>query len=251
MRSFTMGMALGVVILLGAGAVRSYPLQAQAPSEPAQGRMPQIVTNATEEVEITPDRALMSFTVETRGKTAAAAGAENARIQAAVLDTLRKLGIAAPQMRTQGLTINPEYEYPKDGVRPTVVGYQARNTVQVEVRQLARAGGLIDAGLASGATGVGGLRFFASSTEAARREALRNAVTRARADAEAIASAAGGTLGSVLEIQVDPAFDAPIGYDAAPMMLMKEARAEAPTQIEGGVLKVRVTITARFAFQSR
>jgi hypothetical protein len=245
------GAAIGLAALLGMLAAAGRTASAQAPVGPHQAPAPQIVTNATEEVEITPDRALISFSVETRGKTAAEAGRGNAQIQAGVLDTLRKMGIAAAQLRTQGLNINPEYEYPQDGRRPTVVGYQARNSVQVEVRQLARAGMLIDAGLAKGATNVGGLRFFASNTEGARREALQKAVTRARADAEAIASAAGGALGGVLEIQANPGSDGPIGYDASPMMLMKEARADAPTQVESGVLKVSVSIMARFAYVPR
>jgi uncharacterized protein YggE len=245
------GAAIGLVALLGTLAATAGVVSSQAPMEQHQAPTPQIVTNATEEVEIMPDRAVISFSVETRGKTAAEAGRENARIQGGVLDTLRKLGIAPAQLRTQGLNINPEYEYPQDGRRPTVVGYQARNSVQVEVRQLAQAGTLIDAGLAKGATNVGGLRFFASNTEGARREALQKAVTRARADAEAIASAAGGALGGVLEIQANPGSDGPIGIDAGPMMLMKEARADAPTQVESGVLKVRVSIMARFAYVSR
>jgi uncharacterized protein len=251
MRTRMQGAVVGLVALLGTVAATTRVVSAQAPMGQHQALPPQIVTNATEEVEIMPDRALISFSVETRGKTAAEAGRENARIQAGVLDTLRKLGIAAAQMRTQGLNINPEYEYPQDGRRPTVVGYQARNSVQVEVRQLAQAGALIDAGLAKGATNVGGLRFFASNTEGARREALQKAVTRARADAEAIAAAAGGALGGVLEIQANPGSDGPIGYDASPMMLMKEARADAPTQVESGVLKVSVSVMARFAYVSR
>lgn len=256
MRTRMQGAAIGLIALMGTLAATlaatARVVAAQMPMGQHQALPPQIVTNALEEVEIMPDRALISFSVETRGKTAAEAGRENARIQAGVLDTLRKLGIAAAQMRTQGLNISPEYEYPQDGRRPTVVGYQARNSVQVEVRQLSQAGALIDAGLAKGATNVGGLRFFASNTEGARREALQKAVTRARADAEAIASAAGGSLGGLLEIHANPGSDGPIGYDASPMMMMvKEARADAPTQVESGVLKVSVSIMARFAYVSR
>ncbi len=240
MRHRSMGRFAGLLLALSAPVA---VLRAQAPVAPP---VPQIVTSANEEVEVSPDRAMISFAVETRAKTAAAAGAENARIQTAVLDTLRKLGVAAAQLRTQGVNINPEYEYPKDGSRPTVVGYQARNSIQVEVRRLAQVGALIDAGLGRGATSVGGLRFFASDVSEARREALRKAVERARADAAVIALASGGSLGTVLEIVAAPNYDGPISYDAAPAMLMKVERAGAPTPIESGTLKVSVSITARF-----
>src|SRR5690349_11677026 len=81
------------------------PLVAQAPAATPPAQPPRIVTTATEEVEIAPDRAVLTFQVETRARTAAAAGSENARIQAAVLDTLRRVGIASAQLKTQGVSI--------------------------------------------------------------------------------------------------------------------------------------------------
>ncbi len=213
---------------------------------------PRIVTTATEEVEIAPDRAVLMFSVETRGRTAAAAGTENARIQAAVLDTLRRLGIASAQLKTQGVSINPEYEYPREGGRPTVVGYQAQNSIQVEVRQISLIGTVIDAGLSRGATNVGGLRFFAASTESATREAMRKAVMRARADADAVAEAAGGRVGGVLEIVVQPGASGPIVPEmAVPFALRSMDKASAPTPIESGVLRVTVAVEGRFSFVPR
>lgn len=224
---------------------------------PAQGGAatsapPMIVTTATEEVEVAPDRAVLTFSVETRGRTAAAAGTENARVQAAVLDTLRKLGIASAQLRTQGVSINPEYEYPREGGRPTVVGYQAQNSIQVEVRQIALIGTVIDAGLSRGATNVGGLRFFASSTEAATRDAMRRAVIRARADADVIAEAAGGRVAGVISITAHPGATDPIVPEMVTTMAMRSVqKADTPTPIETGVLKVVVSIEARFQLAIR
>lgn len=213
---------------------------------------PRIVTTAVEEVEIAPDRAVLTFTVETRARTAAAAGTENARIQAAVLDTLRRIGIASAQLKTQGVSINPEYEYPREGGRPTVVGYQAQNSIQVEVRQISLIGTVIDAGLSRGATNVGGLRFFASSTESATREALRKAVIRARADADAIADAAGGRISGVIEIISNPGSAGPVVPDMVmTMALRSDAKADVTTPIESGVLKVIVSVEARFSFVAR
>lgn len=212
---------------------------------------PRIVTTATEEVEIAPDRAVITFTVETKGRTAAAAGSENARIQAAVLDTLRRVGIASAQLKTQGVSINPEYEYPREGGRPTVVGYQAQNSIQVEVRQISLIGTVIDAGLSRGATNVGGLRFFASSTEAATREAMRKAVARARADADAIADAAGGRIGGVIEIVANPVMSNPGSPMVAMQMVRSAESRDVQTPIESGVLKVIVSVEARFLYIGR
>ncbi len=239
--------------VLSALPARSLSAQGAPPSGNATNlaNAPRIVTSATEEVEIAPDRAVITFSVETRGRTAAAAGSENARIQAAVLDTLRRVGIASAQLKTQGVSINPEYEYPREGGRPTVVGYQAQNSIQVEVRQISLIGTVIDAGLSRGATNVGGLRFFASSTEAATREAMRRAVARARADADAIAEAAGGRIGGIIEIVANPSTANPVGPMLAMSMARTVERADVQTPIESGVLKVVVSVEARFVFVGR
>lgn len=249
---------LPLAVLVGLAALAVSPtraLVAQGAPTPGSGTVlansPRIVTTATEEVEIAPDRAVITFTVETKGRTAAAAGSENARIQAAVLDTLRRVGIASAQLKTQGVSINPEYEYPREGGRPTVVGYQAQNSIQVEVRQISLIGTVIDAGLSRGATNVGGLRFFASSTEAATREAMRKAVVRARADADAIAEAAGGRIAGVIEIVANPSMANPGAPMMAMTMMRSAERADVATPIESGVLKVIVSVEARFLYIGR
>ena len=238
-------LAGAVLFARGAGAQAS-------PGEGVGSIIPQIITMATEEVEISPDRANIVLAVETRAKTAAAAGAENARIQSAVIDTLRKLGILPAQLRTQGLSIQPEYEYPRDGGRPTIIGYQARNGVQAEIRDIARVGSVIDAGLARGATSVGALRFFASNTEVAGREALRKAMARARADADAVAEAAGGRITGLIEVRVRPNNPGVFAAEVMGATAMRLVRAsDEPTPIESGSLTVGVNIEARFRFAPR
>src|SRR3954471_10581222 len=78
------------LIFLAAIAV-SAPLSAQQPANLAT--IPQIVATARGEVKVVPDRANIQISVQTRGETAAAAGADNAKKQKAVIDGLRALGI--------------------------------------------------------------------------------------------------------------------------------------------------------------
>jgi len=60
-------------------------LAAQAPV----AEKPQILTSATAEVEVRPDRATLVLSTESRNITAARVETETARKQRAVLDTLR------------------------------------------------------------------------------------------------------------------------------------------------------------------
>jgi uncharacterized protein YggE len=244
-RPAALTLAVAFVLAFSALAPALFAQSAPSPAPP----VPQIHVSAAEEVEISPDRAMVSLAVESRAKTAAAAGAENARIQTAVLDTLRKLGIESRHIRTQGISITPEYEYPKDGGRPTVIGYQARNSIQVELQQIAQVGTVIDAALGRGATNVGGLSFFASNTAEARREAMKKAVERVRADAEALATAAGGRLGPLLELIANADSPDPRPYNQA--VMMRAERADASTPIEAGQIRVTAQVSARFTFVPR
>jgi uncharacterized protein YggE len=205
---------------------------------------PILTVSASAEVELVPDRATLGVAVETRGRTAAEAASANARLQTAVIDAIKAAGVPAAQIRTAALAVSPEYQYPEGGGRPTVVGYQATNRVTVEVREIARTGAIIDAVLAKGATNVDGPRFSASDPSPARKAALEQAVRKARAEAEAVAAAAGVRLGGVLEISTD---EAPVEVQAeAAMMRVRAMSAAQATPIESGTLTVRASVTLKF-----
>ena len=232
------------------GAQGAMPPGPTPPGAPRPLPMPtgQIVVSATEEVEVTPDRARLTLAIETRARTAAQAGSENARIQTAILDTLAKLGIPAAQLQTIGVSVQPEYEYPSQGGRPTITGYVARNGVRVELRRIALVGTVMDAGLAKGANQVDGLQFFASNTEQVRREALRVAVQRARQDADAMAMAAGGRITGVIELTTGAPVSPQTEFGPQLMMARGASIADTPTPIHAGTLKIVVAVTARFGY---
>lgn len=229
---------------LALSAVAS-PLAAQQPPGPVPP--PQIVTSGEGEAQVTPDRARVHIAVETRGQTAAAAAAENARIQRAVLDRLRALGIPAERLTTVGFSVQPEYGQNRDGnpEQPRVIGYVARNTIRADVHNMAQVGPVIDASLAAGANSLGGLEMYSSREDAVRREALANAVRAARADAEAMATAAGGRLGPLLDLTSGGFFRPPQPYN---QMARGAAMQEANTPIVAGEQTLRANVMGRWQF---
>ncbi|MHB1313510.1 MAG: SIMPL domain-containing protein [Gemmatimonadaceae bacterium] len=231
--------------LLVTGTLAALPSFANAQQQ-AVPQVPQVVTTSRGEVDVKPDRAHIQFSVETRASTAAAAAADNSRRQRAVLDTLQKLGITVDQMQTSNLQVTPEMVYPGQGLPPKVSGYVARNSVRVDVMKLEQTGTLIDAGLAKGSTGIGGLNFYSSRAVEAHREALARAVTAARLDAEAMAKAAGLQLGGLLEITAYPSNDMPMA-DYAQARGMKLAAAMEPTPVNPGEIKISETVMVRWA----
>ena len=227
--------------LICAAVLTTFPadLMAQATQTP----VPQISTSANGEARVQPDRATVMFAVETRAQTAAKAGADNAKRQKAVIDSLRKQGIGEGQISTTGYSVAPEMRY--DGKQPQVVGYVARNTVRAEVGKIDQVGTLIDAALAAGANVVSSLRFYSSKADDARKTALADAVAKARSDAETMARAAGGTLGTLLELSTSGAVR-PMGEEFA--MARMAAADSAPTPVEPGEQTVTVFVSARWAF---
>jgi uncharacterized protein YggE len=231
-----LGALLGVLMapLSGHAQDRQAPLEA----------VPQIAVTGRGEVKVSPDRATIQISVQTRAATAAAAAAENANKTQAVLAALRGLGLGNDQLSTINYNINPEQRY-EPNREPVVIGYTVTNTILADVRRLNQVGPVIDAAVSRGANVITSLQFYASNTEAARRTAIAAAIEKARADAEAAAKAARGALGTLLEINIG-------AYSPPPpqpmMMAMKRMEAQADTPINPGQETLAVDVITRWRF---
>lgn len=247
---FTVGMAWPLALLGTAATLWSADAQAQAAGAPpammhgASEPAATIIVGAQASVSVAPDRAEIGVGVESRARTAAQASADNARIQAAVLQALRRQGVAAGDLQTRSVQVMPEFEYPREGGRPTLTGYVARNDVNVTLRDLTKVGAVIDAALAAGSTQISGPHFSIANPDSARREALDAAVRKAMADAQVMARAAGVQLGRVLEISQPMAGSPELGR---PQMLMRASADAAPTPVEAGMISIEATVQLRVA----
>lgn len=208
--------------------------------------VPTIVTAGQGEAKVTPDRASVMVNVQTRAATAAAAGSLNAQRSRAVLDALAKLGLPKDQLSTEGYNVYPETRYDSSGGSPRVTGYVVTNTVRAETHRPEQAGAIVDAALGAGANLINSLAFYASSIDIPRREAIATAVGNARADAEAMAKAAGGSLGALLELSTQgPTAPPRPMYDLSARAKMAQAE---PTPINPGEQTVSVYVNARWQF---
>jgi uncharacterized protein YggE len=207
--------------------------------------IPQIVVSGRAEVKVSPDRATIQISVQTRGTTAAAAANENATRLNAVLAALRGLGLTNDQLSTINYNVYPEQRY-EQGKEPEIVAYNVTNTVVADVRRLNQVGPVIDAALSHGANMITSLQFYASNTEAARRTAIAAAIEKARADADVAARAAHGSLGSLIEISIG-AYAPPPPRPLA-MMRASVAGQAADTPINPGEETLSVEVSTRWRF---
>ena len=107
---------------------------------------------------------------------------------------------------------------------------------------LDRLGAWVDAALGAGATNVSDPTFAAADEAALRHSALNRAVQNARGDAEVMASAAGGSLGALLQIDSAQEFARP-GPVMRALAVAAPAASAAPTSIMPGDIHVTATVT--------
>ena len=206
--------------------------------------IPQIAVVGRGEIKVSPDRATMQISVQTKASTAAAAAADNANKQQSVMAAIRALGLGTDQLSTINYNVYPEQRYEQNR-EPVIVGYNVTNTILVDVRKLSQVGPVIDAALSHGANMITSLLFYASNTETARRSAITSAIEKARADAEAAARAAHGSLGTLLGIDIGSYSPPP----PRPMMMGKAmAAAQADTPINPGEETLSVEVSTRWRF---
>jgi uncharacterized protein YggE len=220
------------------------PLSLGAQLPRSDSLRPEIVTSAIGEATVVPDRAAVYIGVQTRAATAAAAARSNAQRQRAVIDTVVAVGISREQISTENYSVVPDTRFDQQTQKTTITGYIVSNVVRVEVRRIDQVAAVLDASLAKGANQINSLDFFASNADSARHVALVQAIGRARADADVMARAAGGSLGGLVELSTSAEGPRPVYR----MQVGALAEARAATPIEPGQQRLQVSISARWRF---
>ena len=229
-------------LALGAGALSAAAPAAGARAAGEKADDSQIVVSGSGEVSLPASRARFAIGITTAAATASAASAENARLAAQVTAALDNAHLDKADLVSSSLTVAPRWE-PAEDHRPKRTGFEAAKTLRIDTRKLTELGAYIDAALSAGATDVSDIEFSAQGTESARRRALAQAVAAARADAEAIAQAAGGTLGEPLLISTERS--TPAGLQ--PLMVSAgRARASPATELIPGEIRIAAQVEAHW-----
>ncbi len=196
----------------------------------------------TGKVTYVPDLAHVNVGASSDGKTAAEAWQKNGEIVRKVFDALQKLGVAAKDVKTTGLSVSSRYLYVKDQP-PKLLGYTASYTLTITVRDFKKLGAVLDGAVAGGANRDMGIGFGCSDPEKFLDQARARAVRDARKKAEIYVHGAGGALGQVLTISE--------GHSAPWRHFRYEhalpASAGAPLPIAAGEQDMNVSVTVTYA----
>ncbi len=161
-----------------------------------------------------PDIVVLNVSVTTEKAIVGEAQKENTRKMNAVIEFLKRLGIAEKDLKTINYTIYPLYDYP-DG-RQVFRGYQVSQTAEMKIRDLDKVGETLEGVTRQGANQVGSLSFTFDDPEAPRKEARKLAIAHAKEKAEILAIDLGVDLVRIVSFSEDGGgVVPPIFFDSA------------------------------------
>jgi len=231
-------LVLAAALALGACTPMSSPAQT-TPYVATDGTL--LNVSAEAEAKRVPDIARLSTGVVTQAADANAAMRANAEQMAKVVTAIKAAGIAERDIQTSGINLNPRYNY-QQNQPPTITGYEANNTVNIVVRDIAKLGKILDALVAVGANQVNGPSFDVDKKDEAYDEARRSAIEKAQARAEMYAKTLGMKVRRIVSISEGGNFQPPI-----PMMRMEAMSAKAAdTSVSPGENTLSVNLNVVF-----
>ena len=239
---------LAVVLATGLSTALNAFAQTSSVTSPAP-RMESAVSgtllsiSAEAEARRVPDIARVSTGVVTQAADANAAMRANAEQMTRVVATIKRAGVAERDIRTGGIHLHPQYRH-GDNQPPTISGYQASNTVDITVRDLARLGSTLDALVAGGANQINGPSFDVDDKESAYDEARRAAVDKARKRADMYAQILGMRVRRIVSISEGGSVGPPM-----PMMAMARMEQSSDTPISPGENALTVNLNVVFELE--
>ena len=196
-----------------------------------------------------PDIAVLSLGVEALRDSVGEARAAAASALAAIVAELREAGVAEDDIRTAHFSINPRYEYLRDG-EPELRGFQVTNTLNVTLRDLNAAGDIVDRAVAAGGdlTRIHGISFQVEDTAALEREARISALQDAVEKADLYAEQLGVSRGALISVSESSSDPYPFAV-AESRMAFDSAMAAPSTEFFAGELEVSVRVQVVFGIQ--
>jgi uncharacterized protein YggE len=213
-----------------------------------------ISVTGTGKASTAPTIATINFTVQENASTVAAAQDAATKRTDAALASIKKLGVADADVKTNGYNVSPQYETKPcaPGVfcpqnTSKISGYQVSQSVDVKVRDTAKAGDVLAALGTAGVQNVSGPNFTVDDTSAVDAEARGKAIADAHAKAQALAKQLGVHLGRVVSFSENGGYPTPY-FAQAKSAGMDASVASAPT-LPPGQNESNVTVTVVYEIQ--
>jgi uncharacterized protein YggE len=186
------GIALTLCILL----TSFNSVSAQSISPLAQATPGTISVTGDAQINVVPDKVLITLGVESTEQNLADAKSGNDANIARILTLTQNFKIEAKDVQTDHISIQPRY----DNSSLHIVGYTVRKTIVITLRDISKFDDVLSGAINSGANVVQGVQFLTSDLRKYRDQARDLAIKAAREKADALASALGQKAGRALTI---------------------------------------------------
>lgn len=204
-------------------------------------------------VTATPDIASLSLGVLTEGgKDLASLAKDNNNKINNIIGSLKGKGVQDSDIATQVYNIIPRYQYfacnaSASGSTPCppaeIVGYSVSQNVTVKIRDIKKAGDIVNGVVGSGANTVSGLSFFVDDLSPLQDQAREKAIVRAKEIAGLIAASGGFSLGKIASVQEGISNPAPVA------IMDKSGFGGGSAPIESGSQDISATVTLVYEIQ--
>ncbi len=191
------------------------------------------------EVEAAPDKATFSISVNSFDKDSLRARAENERRMKLIVAGIKAAGVAAQDAQTTRLDI--EAQYKRDDETKAILGYTAKSSVWVTLRDLSKIDSLREMAFANGATGFSDLVFGVQEATEYRKQARASALKAAQAKAQFMAEQLGQTIGKAVNIVENTS--TLYGYNAN---VVTRSSSSEDTPMPLGKISIREQVSATF-----
>ncbi len=216
---------------------------------PENNIYPEIVSITGEgKAAISPDIAAVDLGITTEGAKVEKIVQENTDAMNKLLTDIKALGIVAQDIKTKSYSLQPRYEYDKDGTRISK-GYTLSQTIEVKIRDFAKIGSVLEIAANDGANNVSDLQFTIDDMEKVRAQAREKAIAQAKAKAQAIASQTGIKLKKITSVYEDTGSCGSYGCQYAEGMgagMTAKAVSDISPTIQSGEQEVTVRITLNY-----
>jgi len=192
------------------------------------------------EVTAVPDIATLRLGIQAQAASVAEAQTQAVEAMNGVMAALTGNGVAEEDIQTQYFSISQVTRW--DGEKEEVVGYQVTNMVTAKIRDIDKAGLIIDAVVEAGGdlTRIDSIDFSVDNPSAYYGEAREKAMAEAKAKAEQLARLAGITLGT-------PTYISEGIQISSPTYRQDIYEQAAPTPISPGEIKISLTVQVTYS----
>ncbi len=156
---------------------------------------PRLTVSAEGKIHVPPDKAIVSFAVETIGPRLTDVQGENNERMAKVFKACQTLGIPSNRIQTTSLNVIPQYPKPPrrpsnrvvESTIPRIIGYRIIHQVNVEIHNLEIVGNVVDQVIKAGANRFSGVSWGIQDEQPYKLQVLKKASEKAQAKAATLA----------------------------------------------------------------